>query len=124
MCRNGEGFTSNIHGKYIMFICAWTPDPCRIDIGNASAQAEHIGIIDSQLNMVSHVNHINRTCYVHLRNIRQTQPNLTEDSDATLVHAFMSSKLDNENSLMYGVLDKVIRKISKCLYSVNAFAYR
>ena len=64
-------------------------------------------VMDSQLTMVSHVNRIGRTWYIHLRNIGLIQPNFTADAAATLVHA---SKLDNANSLLYGLSDKVIRK--------------
>ena len=92
------------------------PGPHTITIGDASIQAseqaKNIGaIMDTELNMTSHVNNISKSCYVHLRNIARIRPNLTEESAATLVHAFISSKLDCGNTLLYGVPDKVIRKL-------------
>jgi hypothetical protein len=90
--------------------------PHTIHVGDAivavSEKAKNIGaVMDSQLNMVSHVNHISKSCYMHLRNIGRIRPNLTEDAASTLVHSFISSKLDNANSLLYGVHKKVIRKL-------------
>ena len=72
----------------------------------ASKTAKNIGaMIDCHLNMESHVNSISRSCYIHLRNIGRIRPNLTEEAASTLVHAFISSKLDNANSLIYGIPD-------------------
>jgi exonuclease III len=92
------------------------PSPHEIQVGDAtisaSEKAKNIGaVIDTQLNMVSHVNHISKSCYVHLRSIGRIRPNLTEDAAATLVHSFISSKLDNANSLLYGIPEKVMTKL-------------
>ena len=90
--------------------------PHTIMVGNATitaaAKAKNIGaVMDCQLNMTDHINHISRSCYMHLRNIGKIRPNLTEDSAATLVHAFITSKLDNANSLLYGIPDSATRKL-------------
>ena len=90
--------------------------PHTIVIGDAiitaAEKAKNIGaVMDNKMNMISHVNHISRSCYVHLRNIGRIRPNLTEDAAATIVHAFVSSKLDNSNSLLYGVPECVTKKL-------------
>ena len=92
------------------------PQPCSITIGDstisAGESAKNIGVyMDTELNMVTQVNHLSKSCYVHLRNIGRIRPNLTEDSAATLVHAFISSRLDCTNVLLYGLPDKVVKKL-------------
>ena len=67
--------------------------------------------MDNQLSMVSQVNHISRAYYIDLRNVGHIMLNLTEDVAASLVHALISSKLDNANILQYGVHEKAIRKL-------------
>ena len=91
-------------------------EPLNIVIGEAtieaSDKAKNIGVVmDCHLSMTSQINSIAKSCYVHLRNIARIRPNLTEDACATLVHAFISSKLDNCNSLLIGLPDKLIRKL-------------
>ena len=58
--------------------------------------------------------HINATCksgYYHLRNISRIRKCLTKESCVTLVHAFISSRLDYCNSLLSGVPDCHINKL-------------
>ena len=78
----------------------------------ASQSAKNIGAtIDCNLDLRSHVNNIARSCYYHLRNIGHIRPHISNDTAATLVHAFISSKLDNLNSLLVGLPETVIRKL-------------
>ena len=79
-----------------------------ITIGEAviqpSQSARNIGaIFDSSLNMKDHVNSLCRSCYCHLRNIGKIRKSLTKDAAITLIHAFVASKLDHLNALLYGV---------------------
>jgi hypothetical protein len=92
------------------------PKSLEIIVGDAtivaSQSARNIGaMFDCQLNMESQVNSITRSCYVHLRNIGRIRYNLTEEAAATLVHALISSKLDNLNSLLCGIPDYLIGKL-------------
>ena len=78
----------------------------------ASGSARNIGaIMDEYLNMTEHVNKITSSCYFHMRNIGRIRRHLTEDAAKTLIQAFVISKLDNLNSLLYGLPDKVVRKL-------------
>ena len=95
-------------------------DPLEIVIGDAtikaSDHAKNIGaVMDSNLDMESQVHNIVRSCYIHLRNIAKIRPNLTEDSCATLVHAFITSRIDNCNSLLAGIPDKLVQKLQLIL---------
>jgi hypothetical protein len=68
-------------------------------------------LIDGQLNMSDHVASVCRSCYFQLRQLRQIKGSLTSDAIKTLVHAFISSRLDYCNSLLVGVSDDVLRKL-------------
>ena len=58
--------------------------------------------------MVEHVNKICKTSYYHLRNISKIRKYLTEETTEILVHAFVTSKLDYCNSLLYGLPKHII----------------
>jgi hypothetical protein len=80
----------------------------------ASQCAKNIGaMLDCHLDMKSHVNYVARASYYHLRNIGHIRSNITEDAAATLIHAFISSKLDNLNSLLFGVPECVLNKLQR-----------
>jgi hypothetical protein len=87
-----------------------------IVIGDSKIQcvnsARNIGcVIDNKLSMVDQVNAICGSCYVHLLEIGQIRPYLSEKSAATLVHAFISSKLDCLNSVLYGIPEYMIQRL-------------
>ena len=44
-----------------------------------------------------------RTAFYHLRNIGKIRNCFSQDNAETLVHAFISSKLDFCNALLYGL---------------------
>jgi exonuclease III len=67
----------------------------------ATQSARNIGaIVDSHLDMGEHVTALTRSCYLHLRNMGKIRQYLTQDATVSLVHAFVSSKLDNLNGLL------------------------
>ena len=69
-------------------------------------------IIDSQLNRSDHISSLCRVCFFELREFRQVKSSLTTDRTKTLVHAFISSRLDYCNSLLlYGVDDGLLKKL-------------
>ena len=66
--------------------------------------ARNLGVIINQcLDLTDHVNKICFSCQYHLTNIAKIRKYLSEDTSQILVHAFISSKLDNCNSLLYGL---------------------
>ena len=52
-----------------------------------------------------------KTAFYHLRNIAKIRNCLSQDNSETLVHAFISSKLDFCNALLYGLPQSVIDKL-------------
>jgi len=52
-----------------------------------------------------------RSCFVQLRQLRLVRSSLTSEAAKTLVHAFVSSRLDYCNCLLYGVNDGLLKKL-------------
>jgi len=70
-----------------------------------------VGVLfDEQLSMADHGTAVCKSCFFQLRQLRPIRSCLTMDSAKTLVHAFISSRLDYCNSLLVGAADCVIRK--------------
>jgi hypothetical protein len=87
-------------------------------IGNSlvttTTAARNIGVIqDHELNMEQQISSICRSAYFHLRNIGKIRKFLDEKATEAIVHAFISSRLDNGNSLLYGVPKKQIDRLQK-----------
>ena len=74
--------------------------------------ARHLGvIIDQCLDLTDHVQKICVSCQYHLKNIAKIGKCLSEDTSQILVHAFISSKLENCNSLLYGLPKHVLNRL-------------
>ena len=52
-----------------------------------------------------------RSCFWQLRQLRLVRSSLTSDMAKTLVHAFVSSRIDYCNSMLYGVSDGLLKKL-------------
>ena len=75
-------------------------------------QHDHIeDFIDSQLSMDVHVAAVCRSGYYHLRQLRPLTRSLSSAAAETVVHAFIASRLDYCNALLYGVSDKLMRRL-------------
>jgi len=61
--------------------------------------------------MKDHISALSRSCFWQLRQLQFVRSSLTSDTAKTLVHAFISSRLDYCNSLLYGVSDSMLKKI-------------
>lgn len=66
---------------------------------------------DNEMSMRHHVNLVCRGGYYHLRNIVRIKKCLSNDALKTVVHAFISSKLDYCNSLLAGIPECVMKKL-------------
>ena len=77
-----------------------------------SAHVRNIGVIfDSQLTMARNVNNICKSSFYHLRNIAKIRKFISVETTEIIVHAFVSSKLDNCNSLLFGLPHKLLNKL-------------
>ena len=61
--------------------------------------------------MESHVNSLCRSCFFQLRRLRMVRHSLTTGALNTLVHAFISSRLDYCNSALYGCSGYLLRRL-------------
>ncbi len=57
-------------------------------------------ILDSNLAFENHISHVRKTAFFHLRNIAKLKNMLSVSDAEKLVHAFMTSRLDNCNALL------------------------
>lgn len=78
----------------------------------SAQKARNIGVIfDNHFHFNDHVASICKSFFYHLRNISYIRKNLSSTTTETLVHAFISSKLDHCNSLLYGLLNYQMKKL-------------
>ena len=78
-----------------------------ITIGNAQIPVKqsmkNLGFtLDCHLTINAHVSNIARTCYFELRRLASIRRFLTSNATATLVSAFVLSRIDYCNSLLFG----------------------
>ena len=81
--------------------------PTSITIGNAQIpfkqSVKNLGFtLDCHLTMNAHVSNIARTCYFELHRLASIRRFLTSTATATLVSAFVLSRIDYCNSLLFG----------------------
>lgn len=89
-----------------------------ISIGNDEiapvTTARNLGCwFDSNMSLKTHIAKTCSAAYFHLRNIKRIRKFLTVDITATLVHAFITSKIDYCNSLLYGLPDCDLIKLQR-----------
>jgi hypothetical protein len=89
-----------------------------INIGDCevfpSKSAKNLGVIfDESLKMDTHIKNVCKNCHFHLRNIGQIRKYLTLESTSKVIHAFISSRLDYNNALLYGLPSCQIRKLQR-----------
>ena len=66
---------------------------------------------DSTMSMLPHVNSVCKSAFYYLRNISRIRKFLSLKTTEILVHAFVSSKIDYCNSLLYNVPKYVLQKL-------------
>ena len=79
---------------------------------HASKIARNLGIVfDDNLCMDQHVKRVCQSVYFHIRNVNGIRKILTDETAATIIHALITSRIDNGNSLLTGITDRLIRKL-------------
>ena len=81
-----------------------------------SSNAKNLGVVfDSTFNMATHINNVCKKAFYEIRNIGRIRRFLDDKAAEALVHAFVSSKLDYCNSLLYGLPKKQHEKLQRVL---------
>ena len=79
-----------------------------------SSQVKNLGSwFDPNLNMRHHITNVCKAGFFYLHNIRRIKKYLSRDSLLTLVHAFITSRLDYCNALLYGLPKEQIFKLQR-----------
>jgi hypothetical protein len=81
-----------------------------------SSSVKNLGVFfDSAMSMETHINTTCKRAFCEIRNIGRIRCLLDDNTAASLVHAFVSSKIDYCNSLLYGLPKKHHDKLQRVL---------
>ena len=81
-----------------------------------TSSARNLGVVfDSKLTMKEHVTNVCRNATHAIRSIGRIRHYLDQDTTEKLVHAYVTSRLDHCNSLLYGLPDSEIMKLQRVL---------
>ena len=80
----------------------------------ASEKARNLGaVFDTNLTLKSHVSVVCKAARYHLHNISLARRFLTKEAAEKAIHAFVMSRLDCNNSLLYGLPSRELQKLQK-----------
>ena len=80
---------------------------------NPAARNLGCGTLDEAIDMEAHVHNISRVCYYHLHNISATLSSLTAEATEKVIHAFITSRMDNCNALLYHLPSNLIARLQR-----------
>ena len=82
------------------------------DLIYPSKSVKNLGVIfDSTMEFHKHVNSLTSTCFNQLHDLSKIRRFVTEGAAKTMVHAFISSRLDYCNALLYGLPNYLLDKL-------------
>ena len=101
----------------------------KIKIGQAElspvSSVRNLGTwLDSHLDMSTHVTKACASAFYYLYNIRHIRKYLSRESTKRLVHAFITSRLDLYNGLLYGAPEYQIKKLQRVMNASARLVYR
>ena len=77
-----------------------------------STSARNLGaIFDSNMTMELQVSSMTRRAYFHLRRIQQIRNSINDDTCAKLIHACVTSRLDQHNALLSGCTQRQLHRL-------------
>ena len=87
---------------------------CGNDIISPVKEVKNFGVIfDDKMKLESHANRIYQTAYLHLKNISQVRKCLDMQNCEILIHVFVTSRLDCQNAILYGLPDYLLDKLQR-----------
>ena len=79
---------------------------------NASTSVRNLGVMfDNTLSMDTHVKKICQSVYFQIRNVTSIRKVLSDRAASMVVHALIISRLDNGNSLLFGISQYLVKKL-------------
>jgi len=79
-----------------------------------NGSVNNVGVIfDQCINMHEHVTSVCIAAYYHLKNIHSLKAFLTQESLLTVVHAFLTSRIDYCNFPLYGISDYNVNRLQR-----------
>jgi hypothetical protein len=79
-----------------------------------SSEVRNLGVIfDSSLTMKPHCKALSKSAFHQLHNIYVVRQSLTKEALTTAIHAFVTSRIDNCNALLYGLPKVTISTIQR-----------
>ena len=96
--------------------------PMKVRIGDVDiipvSEVRNIGLkMDSALNMHGQINQVCRNSWFQLRRISQIRQYLDFEATKKIIHSFVTSRIDNLNSLLYGVPSVHLKKLRRVQYA-------
>ena len=90
-----------------------------------SASVRDLGVlVDRDLSMETHISHLSRTCFYHLRQLRVIRRSLTTDSAHSLVRALVHSRVDYCNGVLAGLPLFQINRLQSVLWTAARLVLR
>ena len=91
-----------------------------ISVGSANikpcSNVRNLGVIfDSNMTMEDHVNNVCKTSYFYIRRLSKLRRFVDKQTAAMITHAFVTSRLDYCNSLLYGISKSLTAKLQHIL---------
>ena len=96
-----------------------------------STSVRDLGVVlDQELTFVPHINRLSRSCFYQLRQLRTVARSLSTGAATTLVHSFVSARLDYCLSLYAGLpsgrlssLDRILRAAARLIGHLPKFGH-
>ena len=83
-------------------------------VSKSSQTATNLGAtFDTTVSLDNNITTTIKTCKFQLRSIDQAREYLSKSAVEKVRHAFMSSKMDNRNSLLYDLPDYQIKRLQR-----------
>ena len=105
-------------------------DTCRLTIGDSEISPSKDPIrnlgswFDSDFTMRSHVTKTCKAAFDHLYNINRIRRFLSRELTESLIHAFVTSRLDYCNALLYGVPNNLIYRLQRVQNAAARLVFR
>ena len=79
-----------------------------------ATNVRNLGVMfDSNLTMDCHVTAVSKSAFCSIRNIGRMRKHLTRDAAETIIHAFVTSRIDSSNSLLYGITNTQLSRLQR-----------